>query len=123
MGDMPISPPIETSIMGSAMVEVIAANTQNAEYICNGGQYNPSQPAQFTPGVSTDQQFYVTQNKVWQRTFQPANGGVAPFQGKYVRLNLTSVQLSMMNYITNLNPGDNSQYFPEATRCVVFQVA
>jgi len=38
MGDMAISPPIETSIMGSAMVEVVNANTQNAEYICSGGK-------------------------------------------------------------------------------------
>jgi len=88
-----------------------------------GASSNPSQPAQYTPGVSTDQQFYVTGNHVWQRTFQPSSWAWPRSRASTCASTSPPSSSTSMNYVTNLNPGDNSQYFPEATRCVLFQVA
>ncbi|GJP32731.1 hypothetical protein CLOM_g17329 [Closterium sp. NIES-68] len=139
-GDTRLGGAIEASVRG-ATVDVIAANSEGADYVCQDGVNVWSAPpadsgnssVTIIPGLpaadnsttilGTDNQFYATQDGIQSRTFQPATGGVAPYRGKYVRVNLTSIEISVYNMVSNVNKGQNYSYFPEERRCVVFQIA
>ncbi|CAI7749612.1 unnamed protein product [Closterium sp. NIES-53] len=84
VGDTRLGGPIEASIRG-ATVEVIAANSELADYICQDGVNVWSAPSASSGNSTTlgpDNQFYAVQDGVQSRTFQPAAGGVATYQGK-----------------------------------------
>ncbi|CAI5469944.1 unnamed protein product [Closterium sp. Yama58-4] len=97
VGDTRLGGPIEASIRG-ATVDVIAANSELADYICQDGVNVWSAPSSSSGNSTTlgpDNQFYAVQDGIQSRTFQPATGGVAPYQGKYVRVNLTAIEISV----------------------------
>ena len=121
VGDTRISPPITASVKG-VQVDVIAANSANGDYLCTNGQPNNPDPNNWVVGKNPDNQFYATQDAVQSRTFQPATGGIQPFLGNLVKLQLTSVELNIFNMVTNLNQGQPSDYFPESRRCILFSV-
>ncbi|CAI5997927.1 unnamed protein product [Closterium sp. NIES-64] len=83
-GDTRLGGPIESSIRG-ATVEVIAANSELADYICQDGVNVWSAPSASSGNSTTlgpDNQFYAVQDGIQSRTFQPAAGGAATYQGK-----------------------------------------
>ncbi|CAI5504887.1 unnamed protein product [Closterium sp. Naga37s-1] len=103
-GDTRLGGPIEASIRG-ATVEVIAANSELADYICQDGVNVWSAPSASSGNSTTlgpDNQFYAVQDGIQSRTFQPAAGGAATYQGKYVRVNLTAIEISVYNMVSNV---------------------
>lgn len=107
-GDKAISPSIEASVKGS-VVNVIALNSQTAEYVCNAAE------------IPDNNQFYVVQDVVQVRTIQSQDLG--KFNGVYVKIPISNAEIEVYNQVFNLNPGDGSSSFPEERRCVIFKTA